>query len=54
MVYTGTGQRVVLVGVEDLVVVTTPDAVLVTRDAAAQQVKRAVDELAGEGRTDLL
>lgn len=54
VVYTGTGQRVVLVGVEDLVVVTTPDAVLVTRDAAAQQVKRAVDELAGEGRTDLL
>lgn len=54
VVYTETGQRVVFVGVEDLVVVTTPDAVLVTRDAAAQEVKKAVDALAAEGRTDLL
>lgn len=54
VVYTETGQRVVLVGVEDLVVVTTPDAVLVTRDAAAQEVKRAVDALGEEGRSDLL
>lgn len=54
VVHVGTDQRVVLVGVEDLVVVTTPDAILVTRDAAAQKVKEAVDALAQEGRTDLL
>jgi len=50
----GSGQTVALVGVEDLVVVTTPDAVLVTRRSAAQDVKRVVDALTESGRPDLV
>lgn len=53
-VYSTSGQTVSLVGVSDLVVVVTPDAVMVTRPGAAQDVKRVVDELREEGRTDLL
>jgi len=39
------GKRVVLVGVEDLVVVDTPDALLVARRGSTQMVKDAVDAL---------
>ncbi len=48
------GQTVALVGVEDLIVVTTPDAVLVARRSAAQDVKRVVGTLKDAGRTDLV
>jgi len=40
------------VGVDDLIVVTTPDATLVAHRDAAQDVKRVVDELKAAGRTE--
>ncbi|SFS07968.1 mannose-1-phosphate guanylyltransferase / mannose-6-phosphate isomerase [Dyella sp. OK004] len=40
------------VGVNDLIVVTTPDATLVAHRNAAQDVKRVVDELKTAGRTE--
>lgn len=49
-----TGRTVVLVDVEDLVVVDTPDAVLVTSRRSAQRVKEAVDRLRSTGGGDLL
>jgi mannose-1-phosphate guanylyltransferase len=39
------GKRIVLVGVEDLVIVDTPDALLVARRGSTQKVKDAVDAL---------
>ena len=47
------GRRVAVVGLDDVVVVDTPDALLVTSRARAQDVKRVVDALRAEGRTDL-
>ena len=43
---------VATVGVDDLIVVTTPDATLVAHRDAAQDVKRVVDELKAAGRTE--
>jgi mannose-1-phosphate guanylyltransferase/mannose-6-phosphate isomerase len=40
------------VGVDDLIVVTTPDATLVAHRDAAQDVKRVVDQLKAAGRTE--
>lgn len=53
-VYSTSAQEVSLVGVSGLVVVVTPDAVMVTRPDAAQDVKKVVDVLREQGRTDLL
>lgn len=50
----GNGPLVALADVDDLVVVVTPEAVLVTRRDKAQSVKAVVDALAAHGRTDLL
>ena len=50
----GTGRIIAVVGVEDVVVVDTPDAVLVTTREKAQQVKQVVDALKADGRTDLV
>ncbi|WP_377644178.1 mannose-1-phosphate guanylyltransferase [Oryzobacter terrae] len=47
------GRRVAVVGLDDVVVVDTPDALLVTTRARAQDVKAVVDLLTAEGRTDL-
>ena len=47
------GRRVAVVGLDDVVVVDTPDALLVTTRARAQDVKAVVDLLKAEGRTDL-
>ena len=47
------GRVVALVGVDDVVVVDTPDALLVTTRERAQHVKALVDRLIAEGRTDL-
>jgi mannose-1-phosphate guanylyltransferase/mannose-6-phosphate isomerase len=44
------GPMVAAVGVEDLVVVATADAVLVSRKSASQDVKQIVDQLAAAGR----
>lgn len=54
LVASTTGRRIVLLGVPGLVVVDTPDALLVTTPERAQDVKGAVDRLKGSGRTDLL
>jgi mannose-1-phosphate guanylyltransferase len=54
VVVPGSGRLVAVVGAPDVVVVDTPDAVLVTTRARAQQVKAVVDALRAAGRTDLL
>lgn len=43
---------VATVGVDDLIVVTTPDATLVAHRDAAQDVKRIVEQLKASGRTE--
>jgi mannose-1-phosphate guanylyltransferase/mannose-6-phosphate isomerase len=48
------GRTVALLGVSNLVVVVTDDAVLVTTRERAQEVKDIADELAERGRDDLL
>ena len=52
-VYTPT-KFVALVGVRDLVVVETPDALLITSREHSQDVGKVVKELAARGRTDLI
>jgi mannose-1-phosphate guanylyltransferase len=48
------GRTIALIGVEDIVVVDTPDALLVTTSANAQKVKSVVDALKLSGRGDVL
>ena len=50
----GAGPLVALVGVPDVAVALTPDAIVVTRRDRAQSVKAVVDQLAEQGRSDLL
>lgn len=52
-VYSG-GKLVATVGVDNLIIVETPDAVLVCRKDKAQDVKKVVDELQNKGREELL
>ncbi len=47
------GRMVAVVGLRDVVVVDTPDALLVTTREHAQQVKQVVDHLKSTGRPDL-
>ncbi|MBK8468802.1 MAG: mannose-1-phosphate guanylyltransferase [Candidatus Phosphoribacter sp.] len=54
LVVAASGRLVAVVGVEDLVVVDTRDALLVVPRAQAQLVKGLVDRLADEGREELL
>jgi mannose-1-phosphate guanylyltransferase len=49
-----TGPVVSAVGVEDLVVVATPDAVLVVPKSQAQRVKEVVEALKARGWDDVL
>lgn len=49
-----TGPLVTAVGVDDLIIVATNDAVLVARKDNAQEVRAVVEELKKRGRTDLL
>ena len=53
MVMAPPGKVVALVGVRDLVVVDTPDALLVVPRGRAQEVKAVVDRLTQLGRDDL-
>ena len=53
VVVAGGGRRVAVVGLDDVVVVDTPDALLVTTRDRAQDVKRVVDLLKESGRSDL-
>ena len=48
-----TGRLVALIGVDDLVVVDTQDALLITTPARAQEVKQVVDRLSRDGRIEL-
>lgn len=48
------GRTVAVVGLDDVVVVDTGDALLVTTRERAQDVKRVVDGLRADGRDDLL
>ncbi|WP_296643825.1 mannose-1-phosphate guanylyltransferase/mannose-6-phosphate isomerase [Roseinatronobacter sp.] len=43
------GQRIVGIGLEDIVAIATPDAVLVTRKSQSQRAKEAVTALRAEG-----
>ena len=51
--YTG-GKLTALVGVRDLIVVETPDALLVCHRDRAQDVKKVVEELEKRGLTEYL
>lgn len=53
LVYGGSGRLVATLGVDDVIVVDTPDALLVARRDRAQDVKALVARLAERGRTDL-
>ncbi len=48
------GRPVAVIGLDDVIVVDAGDAVLVCRRDRAQDVRKAVDELARRGREDLL
>lgn len=48
------GRAIALIGVKDLVVVDTGDALLVCRKGASQSVREVVKELAAKGRNGLL
>jgi mannose-1-phosphate guanylyltransferase len=54
VVVSDTGRLIALIGVEDIVVVDTPDALLVTTREHAQRVKDAVAALKQRGNTDVL
>ncbi|PPI53065.1 mannose-1-phosphate guanylyltransferase [Rathayibacter toxicus] len=54
IVVSGGNRTIALVGVKDIVVVDTPDALLVTTTENAQKVKGVVDALRVSGRTDVL
>lgn len=54
VVISHSGRLISLIGVEGIVVVDTPDALLVTTTANAQRVKAVVDALKISGRNDVL
>ena len=54
VVISQSGRLISLIGVTDIVVVDTPDALLVTTTANAQRVKSVVDALKLSGRDDVL
>ncbi|HYO17104.1 MAG TPA: sugar phosphate nucleotidyltransferase [Dermatophilaceae bacterium] len=53
VVVPGSGRTVAVLGLDDIVVVDTPDALLVTTRARAQDVKALVDHLKAAGRAGL-
>ena len=53
LVVAGTGRVISVVGLDDIVVVDTPDALLVTSRGRAQDVKQVVSRLRADGRADL-
>jgi mannose-1-phosphate guanylyltransferase len=48
------GRLVALLGVDDLIVVDTPDVILVTRKDQAQRIKEIIEVLEKDGRDELL
>ncbi len=53
LVVPGSGRMIAVIGLEDVVVVDTPDALLVTTREHAQSVKAIVGALKARGRSDL-
>ena len=53
LVVPGSGRVVAVVGLDDVVVVDTPDALLVTTRARAQDVKQVVAALQEDGQAEL-
>ena len=53
LVVPGSGRTIAVVGLDDVVVVDTPDALLVTTRSRAQEVKQVVEQLKDAGRADL-
>jgi mannose-1-phosphate guanylyltransferase len=53
LVVPGSGRMVAVIGIDDVVVVDTPDALLVTTRSRAQEVKRIVTDLQETGHADL-
>ena len=47
-------RLVALVGIHDMIIVDTPDALLVCRKSDAQRIKDVIARLEAEGRKDLL
>lgn len=54
LVVPASGRTVAVVGLDEVVVVDTPDALLVTTTGHAQRVKEVVERLRADGRDDLL
>ncbi|MCC3272875.1 sugar phosphate nucleotidyltransferase [Arthrobacter zhangbolii] len=54
IVVSDTKRVIALIGIEDVVIVDTPDALLVTTKEHAQEVKKAVEHLRASGDTDVL
>ena len=54
LVVPGSGRLVAVLGIDDVVVVDTPDALLVTTRARAQQVKDVVEAVRRRGADGLL
>ena len=54
LIYAMGGKRVVTVGVKDLIVIDTPDALLVMDKKKDQSIKRAIEELEEAGEEKLL
>ncbi|GGO84682.1 mannose-1-phosphate guanyltransferase [Nocardioides phosphati] len=54
LVVTATGRFVAVLGLDDIIIVDTPDALLVAARDHAQDVKAIVNGLKDEGRTDLV
>ncbi len=54
LVHAAGGRLVAVVGLRDVIVVDTPDALLVCAGDAAQDVKQVVERLVADGRRDLL
>ncbi|MHA7180791.1 mannose-1-phosphate guanylyltransferase [Arthrobacter sp. MDB2-24] len=54
IVVSDTKRVIALIGIDDVVIVDTPDALLVTTKEHAQEVKKAVERLRASGDTDVL
>ncbi|WP_026549960.1 mannose-1-phosphate guanylyltransferase [Arthrobacter sp. Br18] len=54
IVVSDTKRVIALIGIKDVVIVDTPDALLVTTKEHAQEVKKAVEHLRASGDTDVL
>ena len=54
VVVSDTKRVIALIGIKDVVIVDTPDALLVTTKQHSQRVKQAVDALKAKGDTDVL